>query len=246
MNWILLRGLSRESAHWGNFVEYFTEAMGQDNVYCVDLPGTGLRLHEASPHSVAEIAESVIEQIGGVQGPKGLVALSLGGMVAIDIMQKQSLPDLSRVVLMNTSTAFSPFWQRMRPDNYPRLMKVAVARGLRDRERAILQMTSNKMGSSIAVLQDWVEIQEERGISRINTLRQLWAAARYRPEQQTPTVPCLLLSSKGDRMVSYRCSQTLAKRWGASIQIHPSAGHDLPLDDPAWVISQIQTWCQSS
>jgi hypothetical protein len=34
----------------------------------------------------------------------------------------------------------------------------------------------------------------------------------------------------------------LHEKWGWPIERHPWAGHDLPWDDPQWVISQIDTW----
>jgi len=34
----------------------------------------------------------------------------------------------------------------------------------------------------------------------------------------------------------------IARRWSCAIALHPSAGHDLPLDDGAWVAQQVQAW----
>jgi hypothetical protein len=51
----------------------------------------------------------------------------------------------------------------------------------------------------------------------------------------------LVLSSAGDQLVDPRCSP----RWRAR-QVphaaHPDAGHDLPLDDGAWVAGQVAGW----
>jgi len=54
--------------------------------------------------------------------------------------------------------------------------------------------------------------------------------------------PTLLLASAGDQLVSLKCSQALAAAWQCPIQTHPWAGHDLPLDDPPWVIARVQAW----
>jgi pimeloyl-ACP methyl ester carboxylesterase len=56
---------------------------------------------------------------------------------------------------------------------------------------------------------------------------------------QTPT---LLLASEQDQLVNVQCSRTLARHWGCSLQLHPRAGHDLPLDDAAWVADQVRQW----
>jgi len=38
--------------------------------------------------------------------------------------------------------------------------------------------------------------------------------------------------------VFWRCSNALAERFNCSLDVHPNAGHDLPLDAPDWVIQQ--------
>ncbi|MGZ5183361.1 MAG: alpha/beta fold hydrolase, partial [Ramlibacter sp.] len=75
-----------------------------------------------------------------------------------------------------------------------------------------------------------------------NALRQLWAAARYRAPDRPPAVPLLLLASAGDRLVHPSCSARLADRWEVPLRLHPWAGHDLPLDDPAWVLDHVLSW----
>jgi hypothetical protein len=34
----------------------------------------------------------------------------------------------------------------------------------------------------------------------------------------------------------------MSRAWRAELREHPSAGHDLPLDDPAWVAGRIAEW----
>jgi hypothetical protein len=51
-----------------------------------------------------------------------------------------------------------------------------------------------------------------------------------------------LLAGQQDNLVNVKCSLALAKRWNCAIQVHPNAGHDLPLDDEEWVSSQINQW----
>ena len=68
------------------------------------------------------------------------------------------------------------------------------------------------------------------------------AAARYQAPAQPPPVPTLLLASVQDRLVSVACSRALARHWQCALQVHPTAGHDLPLDAGAWVVAQIDAW----
>ena len=103
-----------------------------------------------------------------------------------------------------------------------------------------------------AVVDDWVALRRQRQVSASNALRQLVAAARYTAPVATPLVPVsdspriLLLASQNDRLVSCQCSQTIARAWGVPLRMHPSAGHDLPLDDAQWVIGQVRSWMEGS
>jgi len=65
------------------------------------------------------------------------------------------------------------------------------------------------------------------------------AAARYRAPPPPPPVPTLLLASTHDRLVRCACSRALARAWRCALVEHPHAGHDLPLDDPQWVVQQV-------
>ena len=75
-----------------------------------------------------------------------------------------------------------------------------------------------------------------------NAINQLAAAARYKPGEKRPVPDALILASRGDRIVHWRCSSTLEERWQWTMKLHPDAGHDLPLDDPEWIIQQIRNW----
>ncbi len=105
-----------------------------------------------------------------------------------------------------------------------------------------LAMTSRAPDRHRAGLARWEAIATERPVTRLNALRQLAAVARYAPPPQGPGAPMLLLASERDQLVSPQCSQRFARRWDLPLRLHPWAGHDLPLDDPAWVVEQIAGW----
>ena len=92
------------------------------------------------------------------------------------------------------------------------------------------------------MLPPWVGVRQARPVSRSNALRQLMAAARYRAPLQAPVPRMLLLGSQNDGLVSGQCSQAIAQAWQVPLALHPSAGHDLPLDDGPWVLAQIRRW----
>jgi predicted alpha/beta hydrolase family esterase len=81
--------------------------------------------------------------------------------------------------------------------------------------------------------------RKKRPIRKDNFFRQLIAAARYNLSEFKPRVPITVLSSKGDQMVHPSCSEALAEHWDLPIITHPSAGHDLGIDDPEWLVKTI-------
>ncbi|AEG93463.1 alpha/beta fold hydrolase [Ramlibacter tataouinensis] len=246
--WLLLRGLARESGHWGGFPGLLQQRLGPGHeVRTIDLPGCGTRWQEASPTRVAAIARACraahAAQGGGT--PVVLVALSLGGMVALE-WARQAPAEVAGGVLINTSLrGVSPFWHRLRPANYPRLLSLlrpgvdALAR-----ERAILSMTSAQPQRQAQAPSCWAALARERPLSPGNAVRQLLAAVRFTAAPHPPPAPWLLLCSAGDRLVSPRCSHQLATRWRLPLLEHPWAGHDLPLDDPDWLLERLTAWAE--
>jgi pimeloyl-ACP methyl ester carboxylesterase len=247
--WILLRGLTRETRHWGDFPARLKKNE-RGPVLTLDLPGNGRLCHEPSPVHVEAMAEHVRRQLQGlgVAPPYRVMAMSLGAMVAV--AWADTYPhEIEAGVLINTSLRpFSPFTQRLRPAHYATMLGLAFTRtDARRREDAILRMTTRHAPEGTArgrLLDDWVAWHRECPVSGTNTLRQLLAAARYRAPRAKPPVPLLLLTATRDALVDTRCSERLATTWLCDIARHPTAGHDLPLDDTPWVLAQLRRWLQ--
>lgn len=243
--WILLRGLMRGSRHWGDFPQAFRKALPEAPVILLDLPGNGPRFQERSPESIEAMVAWYRDELRrlGIVPPYRLFAMSLGAMVAIHWADAQP-QELEACVLANTSLrGYSPFYRRMRPTAWPLLLRMALGNpGPRVCEQAILRLTSQHRHHSHRVLDDWTAWRVAEPVSRANALRQLGAALRFQPPQRRPAVPLLLLNGAGDALVDSDCSRALAYAWDAPIAVHPTAGHDLPLDDPDWVLSQLQRW----
>lgn len=241
--WILLRGLTRESGHWGAFVSQFEAALPGHRVIALDLPGNGTLHAQRSPTDVQGMVahgRTTLAQMG-ISEPVGLLGMSLGAMVAVAWAHGHP-SEVSALVLVNTSLRpFSPFYQRLRPRSYAPLLRLVVMGGTDERwEQTILRITSNTGRPD--VLPHWIALRALHPVTRLNALRQLFSAARYRALATQPIPPVLLLTSACDGLVSSQCSATLAQRWQCSLQRHPTAGHDLPLDDAPWVLAQIQQW----
>jgi pimeloyl-ACP methyl ester carboxylesterase len=244
--WILLRGLTREVAHWGTFPQELARRLGEGHtVQPIDLPGAGTLHKDRCPANVGAMAEACRTQ-AGPGDPVVLVALSLGAMVALEWCR--SAPGtVAGCALVNTSAGgHSPWWDRLRPAHYLDVLRMgAPGLPIGERERQILAMTSAVPARHAGLADCWERIATERPVSRGNALRQLLAAARYRAPATPPPVPGLLLASHGDGLVAMRCSQRLASAWHWPLATHPWAGHDLPLDDPRWVIDALDRWRRS-
>ncbi len=231
--WVLLRGLMREQRHWGDFPARLACAMPQAQIVTLDLPGNGRACHDASPTRVAGMVEACRAALRrrGCDGPMYLLALSLGAMVAAEWGARYP-QEIAGAVMINTSMRpLNRFSERLRWQNYPALLWGMLLSGSRQQAALILRLTSSDPARHAGVLAQWLAWQAECPVSRTNMLRQLLAAARFRAPSGTPAYPVLVLAGGGDRLVDVRCSHTLAQRWQAPLVVHPSAGHDLPLDE---------------
>lgn len=249
MNWLLLRGLAREQRHWGSFPEAFARALGV-RVHCLDLPGTGTENGRPTPTTLPEIADDVRARWTALRdstpGPWSLLGISLGGMVSMQWVGAHP-EDFERVVLLNTSASnLSRPWERLDLGVVPGIAKALFDRDPVRRERRILSVTAKLIDDerAQATAETWATFQADRPVARTTVLRQLWAASRFRaPVSLTP--PTLVLCAAEDPLTNPKCAKRLADHFGAPLLVHPTAGHDLPLDDPQWLTTQVREWVAS-
>jgi pimeloyl-ACP methyl ester carboxylesterase len=241
--WVFLRGLTREQRHWGAFPEVFCQHMPGAQPVLLDLPGNGSLHQQASPTSVQAMAEHCRMALRqrGIPPPYHVLAMSLGAMVTVSWAQTHPA-ELSGCVLINTSMRpFSPFYQRLRPRHYGLILRLMLTGATPEGwESAVLRLTSRQTTDAPQLIRDWVGFRADAPVSRANALRQLWAAARFRAAWAPPAARTLILASTQDGLVNPVCSRELAERWQSDIEEHPSAGHDIPLDDGVWVAQQVQ------
>lgn len=240
----MLRGLTRESRHWGEFPEMLRQVSGDAAVLPIDLPGNGRRNRLASPTSVHAMAEYCRGQLRerGLPPPYFLLAMSLGAMVTV-AWANDHPEEVGGSVLINTSLRpWNPFYQRLRPQNYLALLNLLLrSKEAIHREKIILRLTSSRPDRP-QKLAEWADYAQQNPVSSGNALRQLLAALRFNAPHAKPPMPILILSSAQDRLVDPRCSRHLARHWGTAFAEHPTAGHDLPLDDGAWIARQVGHW----
>jgi pimeloyl-ACP methyl ester carboxylesterase len=246
-NWILLRGLTRESGHWGEFLTQFEQAMPASRVTALDLPGNGQLFQQRSPVSVQVMLEHCRQQLKAqsVAPPYHFLAMSLGAMVVVAWAQVYP-HEVTAHVLINTSMRpFSPFYERLRSPNYITLLKlILLDTSAQQWESAILRMTTQHAHGD--VLSQWLALRQAHPVSRANAFRQLIAAARFCATPDRCVARVLLLASEADQLVNVHCSKVLAEHWQCALRLHPTAGHDLPLDAAPWVIEQVRQWLDNA
>ncbi len=258
-HWILLRGLAREARHWNDFPEQLQAALAQAGdqarVDALDMPGTGRYSEMKAPLSIREMTEFAREKFleirrrlrdrGEVPPERTrLMAVSMGGMVAADWMERWP-DDFKECVLINTSFAgFSPMYHRMTLGAMRHIFGTLQRRSPVERTMLEMDLVLNLLGKNERrlIADKWKKFSEERPYKLENFARQLFAASRYRAPSERPSIPTLVLYSQNDRMVSSECSKEIVRRWQTDSASHASAGHDLTIDDARWVIEKTLAW----
>ena len=247
--WILLRGLGRDKRHFGRFLDKFQQAFADDTVITIDTLGNGEFKGLKSPTDIAKYTEhcrKILAQSGHNKAIE-LVALSLGGMVAMDWTTRYP-QEINSITIMNTSAAnLTPPHKRMQLSTLSRLLYAFLIncsnKGI---ESAIVNATSNQQilnpNALEQTIQSWTAIREQGVTSTINMIRQLAAAATFKLEKPPNIDPnkLLILASDKDHIVNHQASIDLQHFFNCPMLVHMQAGHDLPLDAPNWVIEQIK------
>lgn len=245
--WVFLRGLARQHRHWEDFPEQFRAAFPDSTVLLLDTPGNGDLCHRPSPTSISGMVASLRKQLAAhhVQRPVNLLAISMGAMIAIEWME-QHPEEIERAVLINTSLrSMSPFSDRLRKETWPTILKdLLLERDPLIREQHVLAMSCNLLANRDALARKWAEYDRQHPTSRVNAVRQLVAGGLYHAPAARPHEHVLLLQSLGDKLVNPVCTTRMAERWRWPLMTHPTAGHDLTLDDGDWVIGCLRKWMQ--
>ncbi|ATH08416.1 hypothetical protein BIY24_10785 [Halobacteriovorax marinus] len=240
VNWVLLRGLAREKGHWASFDKKMQSAFNGD-VLCLDLPGAGDNLNEQVPLSIDEMTDFIRENWLQQRGDKkwSLLAISLGGMIALNWSSRYP-EDFQQLVTINTSSKkFSGVFERISPLAIRTLLSTLFINDAHKRESLILSLITNHENVDKQIAKDWAQLAKTRHIKIISFLRQLFAASKFRLPDQI-VIPYLALAAQKDRFTNSECSRKIASHFGAKLELHPSAGHDLPIDDGDWIIEKIK------
>lgn len=235
MSWLLLRGLGRERRHWGSFPQVLSKACGEA-VYSVDLPGFGQLAQQRSPTTMEAIAAALTPTLRQHVDIDKVLGLSLGGMTACALLQ-QHPQRFTHCVLVNSSSALSPFHWRLRPTAICTLMSLPLLSPAAQEEK-ILMLVSNDIEAREEATALWLALRGSQPLPLQNIIRQLLAAARFDPKP-VAGINGLVIASSRDRLVDSRCSEALAHHFDWPLRRHLNAGHDLAIDDAAWLAAVV-------
>ncbi len=249
MNWVFLRGLSREAGHWGTFPNIFKKKIPKSKIHFLDLPGFGTEFQGRSPVQVSKIVEDIRKRWVALKESEGpgewsLLAISLGGMVGAQWVAKNP-DDFKFFCIINSSAGnLSSTWRRLKPLRIPDLNKIRKMPLGANRELAVLKMTTRILKNPEKIAEEWGVISNLRPPRSRNVIAQLLAAMSFRAPRELKA-QTLVVSSLKDDFTDSSCSDELAKYWAAKQVVHPEAGHDLPLDDPEWLATKIKEFVRS-
>lgn len=241
MNIILLRGLARQAGHWGDFPDDLKQNTKVKNVFCLDLPGFGNQSSLTFPLKVKKTTALLQKQFKELGLDSNLdchlVSISLGGMLGLEWASRH--PDQFRTLTtINSSLSKSShLFERLQPKAIQRILKIFTLKSLYKKEEQVFKMTSS-LKLNQKTIEKWVELENKNPLKFKNLLNQLLFSSRY-PGPKKMNTPLLVLNSSGDQMVSPKCSEAIAQKYNGNLKTHPTAGHDLPMDAPDWVIEQI-------
>ena len=252
INFLLLRGLLRESRHWYEFPDELAKRIPNSNVTCLDLPGIGSEKTNQSGWSIQAIMEDLrlrwlekkaqLELGSDESSSNVLFALSLGAMVAMEWAHYYP-EDWQHLFLVNSSASnLSLPNKRIKPSAIAELIKSSLIQSDELREQTVLKLcTENSSDEKIEKYSKIAsEVPSDRKHLRSLAVRQLGAASRFFVKQIDEDVKLHFLVSRKDSLTDPSCSYKLAQYFSSDVLVNEKAGHDLCFDDTKWVLDRIE------
>ncbi|MCP4911649.1 MAG: alpha/beta hydrolase [Oligoflexia bacterium] len=247
-NILLLRGLGRTSAHWLDFPEHLKNNLSMVNeVKCIDLPGFGHESDEASPLTIKGITDFVFSKFELLPtSPNWItISVSLGGMVNMHWLSdtERSAHIKGSIIINSSSSDIAHPFERASIKSLSKIIKAGISRDNYVKEKHIASFVNHQCPSE-ETLKRLAKVNDQFPIKIPSFIKQLLAASHFKSPQYLYR-PTLFVRSKNDVMVNPVCSERLASKYNCQLETHPSAGHDLPIEDPAWLVEKVGNFLRS-
>lgn len=242
---ILLPGLWQSSQFWHSFPDILSRRIPHAKLETPDLPGFGTRVLETAFVSMDEYIEDLRSQnwFRESGGPCLLIGQSIGAMIALK-WQHAFPDDVLGCVLINISDRSYtwPFdrinWKAMGP----LFFHWGLPSSMLSKEQIRLKYTSNLENFRASIIHQRVTWNLNHPPKTTNIWRQASATIFFNSKNIKGLRPILYINSLNDHWMSPECSDQIASRIPGKRLYHASAGHDLALDEPAWLALMIDRW----
>ncbi len=241
-NWIFLRGLARETRHWGKFPQLFQEHFPETHHYVLEIPGVGKKHLETAPLDLTRYVDLLRQEWNELKfkhnGPWGILAISMGAMIAMTWLKRYP-EDFKAAIFINSSAGnLSGIKDRFSIEAMKMVGDLFFKEDYEQRESAILNLTTDKILITDELIKEYASYSKQYPIKRKNFLAQMFAASRFKVPSTLPFSPIIINGAK-DALASPRCSEILAKHFKVPLYRDQQSGHDLPLDNPQFIIETI-------
>lgn len=229
---VLLHGFPLSRAMWR---EQIAALAPSHRVIAPDLRGHGGSPDPEGLYTMDELADDVIELLDGlgIGGPIALGGLSMGGYVALSIMERCG-KRVGALLLMDTrASADTPEAARDREANAQAVLAAQSARSLVEKmvPRLFSQATLNDHPERVEPLRCLMEETSPRGIA--GALRGMAIRPDRRALLAQIAVPTLVLVGEDDVVTPPDEARGIASAIpGARLVVIPKAGHLAPYENP--------------
>ena len=171
VTFFLLRGIGRESGHWGNtFTNYVKNQIPSAQFVLMDLPGAGRYYNKPALSTIEKMADFLrtehLTLMDSLEGKKVIVATSLAGNVALEwVMQYPG--DFQGAILLSTSLKrICKGKERVQPEAKKQFVNIFLTDDIKEREKEFLSINSNLNVGNDSLLNAWENIQKLRPVAK--------------------------------------------------------------------------------
>lgn len=239
-----MRGLGRSQGHWLDFPKLIQAKIPDTTCYFIDLPGID-RTQAAPRQTISSYTDTVRDRFLSIQNKCthwNILGISLGGMLTLDwILRYQD--DFKNAIIINTSSENTKIKRvYLKTLTQLALAKVFSSNKFENEFRILKAITHLNPTDAHEAARKLALISEICPISFWVVIKQIYAASKFKivPHLSLNSeIKTLFLGSLLDPLTPVNHTIKLAEIFGGRLEVHPNAGHDLPLEDPAWVVSKI-------
>ena len=193
INFYLLRGMSRESAHWGCFQNTLEMHFPGQTIVQMDLPGFGQLNNINSPKNMEDIIKVLkTSYYVNSESINILIASSFAANVALK-WGSQHAQDFHGLILLSPSIkGICTFTERVQPRSWFNGFMILFHPSEMYREKKLLQINMNQKEMQHELLQEWKHIRRIRPFKHKNVIRQILIAKNFEMPKIREDIPILI------------------------------------------------------